>query len=285
MLTVREYDDSERFWREVAEPLNQPAVPNNVFVGVANRMRSASSPDHLRFGVFDEGRLVLGALHTPPFRLNLADSGSGESATEALARHLADRKVRLPGVVGHVRLAERFADAWCEIAGQRRNEANVHGRRQNLYQIERVTPPNGIAGRMRPAQAQERELLVRWEQGFAQDAGLGQNERDPAFVARVVDETLAQNGFALWEVEGAPVSTARLRRVASIGARISGVYTPSALRGHSYASALTAALSQKVLDEGLWCCLFADAANPLTNRIYQSIGYVKLATFADILFE
>ncbi|MCE9522344.1 MAG: hypothetical protein K8S25_07930 [Alphaproteobacteria bacterium] len=75
-----------------------------------------------------------------------------------------------------------------------------------------------------------------------------------------------------------------MRPVAALGARVSGVYTPDERRGHGFAAALTAALSQKVLTGGLWCCLFADADNPLTNRIYQRIGYVKLATFADMLF-
>jgi len=283
-MLVRQYDDVEGFWREVAEPLSARQVANNVFVGVANRMRRATAPDHLRFGVFEDGRLVLGALRTPPFRLNLADLGDGERAVGGLAAGLVERDIRLPGVFGHDRLADGFADAWCAITGQKRNETNPHGRRQNLYQIERVKPPR-VAGRMRPARPDERGLLVEWEMGFAHDAGLGANEREPAFVARVVDETLAESGFALWEGGGKPVATARLRRIASIGARLSGVYTPPELRGHGYASALTAALSQKVLDEGLWCCLFADAANPLTNRIYQRIGYVKLAACADILFE
>ena len=76
----------------------------------------------------------------------------------------------------------------------------------------------------------------------------------------------------------------RAQPVAGMGARVSGVSTPGDKRGRGYASALTAALSQKVLAEGLWCCLFADADNALTNRIYRRIGYLKLATFADMLF-
>jgi predicted GNAT family acetyltransferase len=138
---------------------------------------------------------------------------------------------------------------------------------------------------MRPARSDERDLLVAWEQGFALDAGLGAAERDRDFVARVVDETLADEAFRLWEVGEKPVATARLRRISTVGARVSGVYTPPALRGRGYAAALTAALSQHVLERGLFCCLFADAGNSLTNRLYQRIGYVRLATYADILFS
>jgi len=159
----------------------------------------------------------------------------------------------------------------------------AHGRRQNLYQVERAEHPN-VEGRVRPAKMSERDLVIEWELGFARDAGLGPAESDPGFVTQLVDKGLAENTFALWEVKDAPVSTARVRRIASIGARVSGVYTPPHLRGGGYASALTAALSQQVLDSGKWCCLFADAANPLTNRIYQRIGYRLVAGYSDILF-
>jgi hypothetical protein len=285
MASVHEYDDDDVFWREVAEPLRARPVLNNVFVGVASRMRRDSSSDHLRFGMFEGGRLVLGALRTPPFRLSLADLGDGTRAIDGLTAHMAERRTQLPGVFGEERLANAFADQWCRRTEQERNETNPHGRRQNLYQVERVTPPGDVDGRMRPAQPSERALLIEWEQGFANDAALGAAEREPAFVARVVDETLSDKGFMLWEVNNRPVATARLRRIATSGARVSGVYTPPELRGRSYAAALTAALSQHVLDAGMFCCLFADAANPLTNRIYRRIGYVKLATYADILFS
>ena len=51
------------------------------------------------------------------------------------------------------------------------------------------------------------------------------------------------------------------------------VYTPPALRGHGFASAVVAELSQRELDAGQsWCSLFTDAANPTSNHIYTEIG-------------
>jgi len=282
MLTVRSYDDSEAFWREVAQPLSARGVLTNVFVGVAYGSRMAAGI--LRMGVFDGARLVLGALRTAPFRLNLADLGAGETAIAALAAHLVEHRVPVPGVSGEERLTTAFLRTWTSRTTQRPIEIPGHGRLQNLYQIERVVPPQ-VSGRMRAARPDERELLVRWEQGFADDAHLPPTERDPAFVASVVDAGLKDGAFSLWENDGRPRATARLRPIAGIGARVSGVYTPASERGRGYAAALTAALSQAVLDRGQFCCLFADADNPLTNRIYQRIGYVKVAGFADVLFS
>lgn len=284
-MKVAAYSDGHAFWHEVAAPLSAQPVLNNVFVGVAGRIRKDLRKDLVRAGVFDGADLVLGALRTPPHRLNLAHQGRGVAGIDALVRHLVDAEIAVPGVVGEEALAEAFVKRWCLATGQVAESRPRHGRMQNLYEVVRVVPPANVPGAIRLTRAAERDLIVRWEMGFAVDAGLPAVEREADYIARFVDEGLADRSFFVWEVDGAPVATARLRPVGEIGARVSGVYTPDDQRGHGYASALTAALSQRVLASGRWCCLFADADNPLTNRIYQRIGYAKVATFADIMFS
>ena len=284
-MNVTRYADGQVFWRDVATPLSARAVLNNVFVGVSHRMRKELRKDLLRLGVFDGSELVLGALRTPPHRLNLAHTGRGTAGLDALLRRLVDDEVAIPGVVGERAVAETFAACWVAETGQTISTRERHGAAQNLYEVTRVVPPVRVAGAMRPARRDEREITLRWEMAFSVDAGLPAAEREADYIARFVDEGLGDGTFFVWEVDRSPVATARLRRVAEIGARVSGVYTPNERRGHGYAAALTAALSERVLAAGQWCCLFADADNPLTNRIYQRIGYTKVATFADIMFS
>jgi uncharacterized protein len=66
---------------------------------------------------------------------------------------------------------------------------------------------------------------------------------------------------------------------------ISLVYTPPPYRGRGYASNCVAALSQHLLDEG-WkkCSLVTDLANPVSNSIYQKIGYRPVCDFTEYLF-
>lgn len=52
------------------------------------------------------------------------------------------------------------------------------------------------------------------------------------------------------------------------------VYTPVEERGHGYAKAVVAHLSEMQLKAGKkMCCLYADARNPVSNSIYRKIGY------------
>lgn len=285
MLTVKDFPETRLFWSDVARPLMARAVPTNIFVGVADRMRRVHGDGQLRVGVFDGEALVLGALMTPPFRLNIASTDGTTRGVDELARHVKTLRNRLPGVYGEEHIALAFAKSWTKTTGQKEaGGADPHGRRQNLYQVTEVIPPKNVPGHDRVARGGEEERIQKWEIAFAVDAGLGESERDPLFVAERVVEGMKAGEIYQWEVAGQPVASARLRRIGDIGYRISGVYTPNEHRGHGYAAALTAAISRIALDQGRWCCLYADAANPLTNRIYQRIGFRHLGVFADLLF-
>ncbi len=68
--------------------------------------------------------------------------------------------------------------------------------------------------------------------------------------------------------------------------RIGPVYTPPEQRGHGYASALVAGVSQWLLDAGnQFCFLFTDLRNPTSNHIYQVIGYQPVGDFTEYSFS
>src|SRR5581483_201888 len=92
--------------------------------------------------------------------------------------------------------------------------------------------------------------------------------RDPELVRR--------RSFGVWEVDGEVVSMCGYGGPTPNGIRIGPVYTPPEHRGHGYASALTAEVSQHQLDAGrTFCFLYTDATNPTSNAIYERIGYRK----------
>jgi predicted GNAT family acetyltransferase len=70
------------------------------------------------------------------------------------------------------------------------------------------------------------------------------------------------------------------------GMRVSWVYTPPEQRGHGYASALVAALTEQLLAAGNRCCfLYTDLANPTSNGIYQRIGYQPVCDAGHYTFS
>lgn len=79
----------------------------------------------------------------------------------------------------------------------------------------------------------------------------------------------------LWRDNGDVAAMAMIAHIscAEHAARINTVVTDRSKRGHGYAGALVAEICRGLLNEGIFPMLYADAANPSSNRAYQKIGF------------
>jgi predicted GNAT family acetyltransferase len=61
--------------------------------------------------------------------------------------------------------------------------------------------------------------------------------------------------------------------------KVAPVYTPPRQRGHGYGTAATAAVTRQAIETGApEVLLFTHATNPVTNSIYQRLGYRRPKT-------
>ncbi len=225
---------------------------------------------------YEADALGCAALRTPPHPL-LVSELAPDWAQELLDAWLAEDP-ELSGVSAVPATAAAIAAAWCRRTGGT-TTCRLHEAMHVLTEVS--DPPRPAPGRLRVAQAGERDLLLAWTEAFERDAGVAVRGQ----AARMVDSRLPYGGMLLWD-DGGPVSMAQRRRPVPHGITVSGVYTPPARRRHGYATACVAALSQLLLDEGhQFCTLFTDLANPTSNDIYQQIGYRPRGDFRVTAFE
>jgi predicted GNAT family acetyltransferase len=160
-----------------------------------------------------------------------------------------------------------------------------------VFRLDAVTHPIGVPGSTRAATSDDLDLVADWMSAFSAEALPDEPPRDERAGAR--RRLTDPEAVWFWLVDGVPVSLA-LRSVARPAegrdgvalARIGGVYTPREHRGHGYASANVAALSQYSLDTGCAATmLFTDLTNPTSNKIYQDVGYRPVGTAATWLFS
>jgi predicted GNAT family acetyltransferase len=216
-------------------------------------------------------------LQTPP-RYALVSPLTARTA-ESLVDLLAREAGSLPGVSGDINSTTAFAEAWRARTGQswRRRES------QRLYVLGTLTPPHPMpAGAARLARPDDRELLLRWYAAFCVETD------EPAYnLAAIVDERTSEGTLMLWEVDGEPVSMAGIALSSlDAGARVGPVYTPPESRRRGYAGAITAAISRRALDDGApQVSLFTDLANPISNGVYQRLGYVPVEDRQILEFE
>ena len=222
----------------------------------------------IRFStLFDEDNFVLAAVQTPPH--NLVLSKSAHQDIDKLVETLAAGDFSFPGIVGPSDVASIFSNKWTQLTGQK----SVEYMDQIIYALKKVSFPPPVEGELRFAKPEEASLIAEWVAAFSKAALPKADQVDSRAALKKVEEMIKIGRVVVWAVNGVPVAQAGISGTDSV-ARISMLYTPPEQRGHGYASAVAAHLSQLQLDHGKkMCCLYADARNPVSNSIYRKIGY------------
>jgi uncharacterized protein len=278
-MRITTYPDAGSYLDVAQNYLEKDEALNNLPLGLACRLRDQKEvdPPPLYLTAADDNDLALAALMTPPHNLILySDRADVELAP--LVRHLVQSTWTVPGVLGPTRLAGRFARAWEEAT----NRSNHIKTRLRVYQLTAVEHRGSAPGHFRAATPADLDLLARWSRDFG--LAIDEPRGDLESIAPAVLNRIAAGNLFIWE-DGKPVSMAAYSRPTSHGTAINEVYTPPEFRNHGYATACVAALSQHQLDRGhTFCALFADLDNPISNSIYQKIGYRPIGDFDQIEF-
>lgn len=254
---------------------------HNLAFGILSTARAHPDvyPELWAWVAVERGRVVGAALRTPPHNVILAQPTDARAVT-ALAHRIGDD---LPGVVGGVPEVDRFAAAW--TARHDRTAKVVF--EQRIYALTDVVPPPPVPGSMRLATVADRDHVLAWFRAFSEEVLHPGDNDDDARLQRSVDTRLGSDdaGVALWELEGRPVSLAGFGGPTPNGIRIGPVYTPPELRGQGFGTAVTAAISRRLLDGGRrFCFLYTDLANPTSNAIYMGIGYEPVCDSREVAF-
>ncbi|GAA3118151.1 GNAT family N-acetyltransferase [Planomonospora alba] len=257
-----------------AEPwLLRDPIRNTLLLTVLRGIRIGLHTDDLLLGRLEEdGETVAAAIQTPPRGLLLPDLPV--RAVPSLAAALIEAERAVPGVSGPLAQAEAFAASWWRPAVRRVSE--------RLHRLESMAPPRRpVPGAARTAVDGDRELLTAWFADFHLEA---MGER-PADQTPVVSSRIGRRELVLWEDGGRPVACAAFSAPIAAMSRIGPVYTPPEFRGRGYGEAVTRAATREALDAGAAeVLLFTDLANPVSNSVYQAIGYRAVADYATIAF-
>jgi len=272
-LTI--HNKANDFLNACRQWLEREEIVNNLILGLAGRAAGGcqpAAPAPVMITVANGAGLSAAAWMTPsrPVVLYAPGDEPGEALGQ-IAYALQSGGHSVAGCVGPKATAWAFAKAWTWQTGQ----SPLLRTAQRIYRLDKVVFPRGVAGQARRAQKTDLDLVAEWAYRFSREIGEPSDSQDCRIAA---EQSIAAGKVLLWEDGGEPVSMASACRPTTNGICISRVYTPPQRRGHGYASACVARLSQDELDTGWrFCCLYTDLANPTSNSIYQKIGYVPVA--------
>ncbi len=222
---------------------------------------------------YDADGSVSGALlRTPPFPFVLSDVPT--QSIDSLVDLILDGGSGLDG--GEINLPAPceapFVTAWTARAG---SEPRVL-ERFRLYRLDELVAPNPApSGKPRLATEEDVALVADWIEAFWDEVEHAIPDGGRVLALRMAAGRVAEGVFWLWlDESGSPVSLAGHTPITAGMGRIGPVYTPPELRGHGYAAGATTAATRGASGRGAGeVLLFTDLANPISNRLYQRLGY------------
>ncbi|MGX1544041.1 GNAT family N-acetyltransferase [Streptomyces adustus] len=277
-------EDVDDFLARAGDFLRSRPGPHVMALTWAERVRTRGSDAFgtgpAVFGTLERAGEVRATFHRLPPRALVPTPLTPEQA-DSLAARLAALGQPLPSVSADHPTATAFAEAW-----QRHTGATPKARetRVRLYRLDTLVPPEPMpAGRGRLLGERDLEEAVFWCGEFARAVG-----EDVTVDARTwADTRFADKRYTLWETpDGTPVSVAGMNPLIGGQIQVDVVYTPAHLRGRGYAGAVAAEVSRAALAAGAKdVVLFADAANPTSNALYQRLGYRPLTDWTAYDFS
>ena len=287
-MQIQTYNAAEDFLCAATPFLLKHEAAHNLLLGLVGELVHTphlySQEDPFLTLVTSQGQPIGAALRTPPYMLSLGlfVAAEREQALQKLVEHVFQRYPDLNGVSGPHESSDAFASMWAAHTGK----AVQRTMAQRIYQLTQVQPHQCVAGQLREATKVDRAMLIEWFMGFQRDAMGSEPDMHKAGIA--VKRWLESVGRTLfvWEDAGCPVCMTGVAGTTPHGIRVSAVYTPQALRQQNYANACVATVSQRMLDQGRsFCFLYTDLANPISNSIYQRIGYRAVCDVNEYQFE
>ncbi|MHA1914654.1 MAG: GNAT family N-acetyltransferase [Promethearchaeota archaeon] len=271
---------------EVAYPfLVKRELENGLFLTILSNLKNHANyygqEPPILTAITENNEIKLISFRTPPYNQLLSFSLDLRTV-DILIDALIELDAKLPGVLGPKTVAERFVKLWAE----KQNLSFRVVMNERLYKLEKVSKETLGERKFRLGNKTDEELILQWGKEFMLEA---LPERDLEMVEesikRLRNAIYDNRIFLLFDKEK-PVSMARKAGKTPHGNAVNGVYTPPSLRRKGYATECVAKLSKHLLDEGNnYCFLFTDLSNPISNSIYQKIGYYPITDVDEYRFD
>ena len=285
LMEWKTYKTIQEFYDENIEILLKEEPLNNLIIGnVYSAFEMENIEDWILARIMNKGKVEMIFLYRPPYKLlcyapnyNYYDI-DGEIYTYA-AKHLYKMNPCLLGINAEKKIANSLADSYINLSKQRK-QTELRMRILVLQNLKDIVLAEEVV--FRKAKEEDKDVISENIRIFYEEA-LGKIQDIKQCQQEFKEQLLM--GLYVIEKDGKIVSQAALKRKLTNGKNISSVYTPREERGKGYAKTCVYLLSKKCLEEGAkYCVLYADDTNPISNHVYESIGYKKIANQESICF-
>lgn len=266
------YKNADDFLIENKDVMEQHSIQANLIW--VNALSKKSVEDGF-FGVsIIQGESIYLAIQTTPHPMVHFSVGDDiKDMAELLAKYLSANNLLPEKINGIKKTVDIFYKVANELGADYKESRYLY-----LYECRNVENIFIVDGKYQSPITAEFDFGP-WYIGFYKDCELD----DPIDKAAEKARKMVDNGsLVCFVIDGKPVTMAAKTRQIPGGRCISAVYTPNDFRGNGYSIACMKHLTQEILDEGNdTAFLYADKYNPISNHVYEKIGYKKIGDFME----
>lgn len=281
-MKFKKYDNIKDFSNENLELLLEKEWLNNLMVG--NCLEESTEnwlEGWILANITNEENIELIMLYRKPWNMLLYSptNNTSEDLYKFATEEIFKIDNNLNGVNAEKDIANKFAKYYCEISNKKA-ELDHPMRILVLNKLANANLNENVI--FRNANRAEYEILEQHLKEFQKEA---LNREIDEKMLKENMEIYFKKGFYVLEIDGKIVSQAVTGRTLEKGACINEVYTPKEYRGKGYAYNLVYRISQKCLENGAeYCVLYTDDKNPISNHVYEKIGYKRMVDCEEIRF-
>lgn len=280
-MEFKKYEDIENFVNDNLDLLLEKEWLNCLMVGNCFDGLKNGTCNWLMARVTNNNKTELIILYRKPWKLIMYSptNNTSDELYEFAAKEIYKIDSNLLGVNADKETANKFAISYCKLSG---HKYRLHKPLRILLLTELNKAKINDKLIFRKATLNDKSILIKFIRDFYEEAV------SEFYTDKEIEEkfnTYMEKGYFLAEMGGKIVSQAVFGRDLKKGKCISGVYTPKEERGKGYAYNLVYQVSKKSLEQGAeYCVLYTDDKNPISNHIYEKIGYRRMVDCEEIEF-
>ena len=280
-MNFKKYSDINLFWNDNQKLLEEQEWYNCLMIGNCIDGLKNVRDNWFLATIENNQTTELIMLYRKPWKL-LMYSPTNNYSDEILkfaAEEIYKYDKELLGVNAQKDAANRFTEYYCQLSNMKHK---IHNGLRILL-LENIADGrllNDIT--YRKATLNDKTTLKKYIKDFIIKAV--RQECDDKKAEEKFNSYL-EKGYYVLEKDGKIVCQATTSRIMKYGKCVSAVYTPPEERGKGYAYNLIYRISKELLDSGdKYCVLYTDDSNPISNHVYEKIGYKRKSDWEEIDF-
>lgn len=281
-MKFKRYFDIKEFWNDNQKLLEEKEWYNCLMIGNCLDGVKNGMDNWFLATIENNNNTELIMLYRKPWRMVIYSPTNNKSDElfKFAATEVYKCEPELLGINTEKQNANKFAKYFCELANKQ-YKIRTPLRILLLEQMASATLIDDIT--YRKITFKDKPTIIRYLKEFTQEAlheELSDEKAEEKFQKHY------NLGMYVLEKNGKIVAQAAISRKMKYGVCVSAVYTPVEERKKSYAYNLVYRISKEQLEAGnKYCVLYTDDANPISNHVYEKIGYKRMEDWEDLDFE